>query len=222
MNQPPDEIRQHILASLQDVDPNRLKLLRLELSSEESVALAAEALAEELPRDAHSYIDTAFFAGGVLHPERRPADLRADDVLESFKINVIAHLFLIKHFSRFLPPRRRKAQTPLWVHVSARVGSISDNRLGGWYSYRASKAALNQVIRTFDRHLVASKIPAMCVGVHPGTVMTDLSRPFWGSVHESALFKPEYAAERLAAVVKNLEVEQRGRVWDWAGKEVPP
>ena len=109
-----------------------------------------------------------------------------------------------------------------WVHVSARVGSVSDNRLGGWYSYRASKAALNQVIRTFDLHLQAKKLPAICVGVHPGTVKTDLSKAFWKGVPPGKLFEPDFAAEKLAEVVRKLGAAQRGRVWDWKGDEVKP
>jgi NAD(P)-dependent dehydrogenase (short-subunit alcohol dehydrogenase family) len=100
------------------------------------------------------------------------------------------------------------------------VGSISDNKTGGWYSYRASKAALNQVLHTFDVQLRMKKRAAMAVGVHPGTVKTDLSREFWSSVPKEKLFEPEYAAEKLVEVVSNLKEDQRGLVWDWAGKRV--
>lgn len=106
------------------------------------------------------------------------------------------------------------------MHVSARVGSIEDNKRGGWYSYRASKAALNQVVKTFDLHLQMNKSQAICVGVHPGTVKTKLSKDFWGSVDKEHLFEPEDAAEKLVDVVGALTVEQRGQIWDWAGKRV--
>jgi NAD(P)-dependent dehydrogenase (short-subunit alcohol dehydrogenase family) len=225
-----DTVRARILQDLPDIEQSRLTLLKLELTSEESIASAAEALATSLPsKDA--YIHTAFFTGGVLHPERRPADLDARALLETFQVNVIAHLLLIKHFSRFLPTGTQlshaRSDTAVhklakWVHVSARVGSISDNRLGGWYSYRASKAALNQIVRTFDLHLQAKGSPAMCVGVHPGTVKTDLSRDFWAGVPKERLFEPEYAASRLVEVVEGLHEKQRGKVWDWAGREVVP
>lgn len=213
-----------ILSDLSGVDPSRLQLLHLDLMSEDSIAAATTTLKHKLPSKG-SYIQTAFFAGGILHPERKPTDLNAEDILETFKINVISHLLCIKHFSQFLPRQSdMSSETPIskWVHVSARVGSISDNRLGGWYSYRASKAALNQVIRTFDLHLQTRNTPTICVGVHPGTVRTDLSKDFHGNVPSSKLFEPEYAAEKLADVVRNLQTEQRGRVWDWAGKEVLP
>ncbi|KAI0333686.1 NAD-P-binding protein [Cubamyces sp. BRFM 1775] len=225
----PDSVREHILRPLSgaNIDPSRLRVLPLDFASEESIAAAAAALEDALPKDAQSYIRIAFFLAGVLHPERQPADLVLENIVETFQLNAISHLLLIKHFSRFLPPAsstRSNAEDVLakWVHVSARVGSISDNALGGWYWYRASKAALNQVIRTFDLHLQAKKLPAISVGLHPGTVKTDLSKAFWSSVKPGKLFEPEYAAERLAEVVDGLGSAQRGRVWDWKGEEVKP
>lgn len=104
------------------------------------------------------------------------------------------------------------------MHVSARVGSIEDNKRGGWYSYRASKAALNQVVKTFDLHLQMKKSPAICVAVHPGTMKTDLSKGFWESTPN--VLEPEEAAEKLVEVVGGLDMKQRGQVWDWAGKRV--
>jgi len=209
-----------ILEPLPDVDPTRLNLLRLDLTSEPSISSAANSLSKLLPRD--SFIHTAFITGGILHPEKQPSDLDAEKLFSVFQINVISHLLLIKHFSRFLPPAQKpKLDTPAkWVHVSARVGSISDNERGGWYSYRSSKAALNQVIKTFDLQLQMNRNQAICVGVHPGTVKTDLSRDFWGSTDKS-LFEPEESARRLIDVVGSVGMEQRGRIWDWAGKQVP-
>ncbi|KAJ8518357.1 hypothetical protein ONZ45_g4561 [Pleurotus djamor] len=216
-----DEIRERILSPLKGVDGDRLRLLKLDLTSEESIAAAADSLAKQVPDDAS--IHTAFFTGGILHPEKQPADLNARDITETFQINVISHLLLIKHFSRFLPNQRAQLDEPTkWVHMSARVGSIQDNQRGGWYSYRSSKAALNQVIKTFDLQLAMNKTQAMCVGMHPGTVKTDLSKGFWDSkdVKDKA-FTPEDAAEKVVGVVEQLQVNQRGKVWDWAGKEVP-
>lgn len=107
--------------------------------------------------------------------------------------------------------------------MSARVGSISDNSLGGWYSYRASKAAVNQIVKTFDIHLKQSAgEKAIAVGLHPGTVKTGLSKDFWGNVRGEKLFSGEFAAEKLGEVVRNVGTEGRGRCWDWAGKEIPP
>lgn len=217
-------VKDDILKPLKDVDPGRLNLLELELTSESSIISAANALLESLPKNSDSFIHTAFLTGGVLHPEKQPADLDYDKIMSTFQINVISHLLLIKHFSRFLPPAQNKYKldTPAkWVHVSARVGSISDNARGGWYSYRSSKAALNQVVKTFDLHLQMNNSQAICVGVHPGTVKTDLSRNFRNSAREDELFEPEESAQKLVDVVGGLTPEQRGQVWDWAGKQVP-
>ncbi|KII95871.1 hypothetical protein PLICRDRAFT_170470 [Plicaturopsis crispa FD-325 SS-3] len=215
--------RDTILSPLKDVDPKRLTLLPLDLASEQSIQGAADALAQSLAAD--SYIHTAFFTGGMLHPEKQPSDIDFALLKETFQTNVLSHLLIIKHFARFLPGAKPQYEVPApakWVHVSARVGSISDNKGGGWYSYRSSKAALNQVVKTFDRQLQMNKNKAMCVGVHPGTVKTELSKAFWGAAKEDHLFEPEDAAEKLVGVVGALKEEQRGRIWDYAGKEVPP
>jgi NAD(P)-dependent dehydrogenase (short-subunit alcohol dehydrogenase family) len=224
-----NEVRENILAPFKgsDINVDRLKLLSLDLTSESSIRSASQSLSESLSNDpdAESYIHTAFFTGGVLHPEKQLSDIELEAVNHSFQINVISHLLLIKHFSQFLPPAKPKypvGEPAKWVHVSARVGSISDNKRGGWFSYRSSKAALNQVVKTFDLMLQTKKIQAMCVGVHPGTVKTELSKDFWGGVNKEKLFEPGDAAEKLVGVVANLKPEQRGRIWDWAGKEVMP
>lgn len=224
-----DENHKHIMSTLSsDVDGARLRLLKLDLTNEASIADAASALAHNFPggnddNGSVSYLHTGFFTGGILAPEKHSNDLDDTNMKMSFQINVLSHLLLIKHFAKFLPSARTKlASGPAkWVHVSARVGSISDNHKGGWYSYRASKAALNQVIRTFDNQLKMHSTPSICVGVHPGTVKTELSKDYWDSVPKDQLFKPEYSAERLAEVVANMKEEQRGRVWDYAGREVP-
>ena len=107
--------------------------------------------------------------------------------------------------------------------MSARVGSISDNKLGGWYSYRASKAAVNSIARSIDIFLQQkTRDKAMCIAMHPGTVKTGLSEEFWGNVREDKLFGADFAAERLIKVVKNLNLEARGKCWDWEGKEIAP
>ena len=145
-------------------------------------------------------------------------------------------MLFLKHFSPFLP--RKATSLPssssnemrglatnhaIYAQMSARVGSVTDNRLGGWYSYRASKAALNQVTRTFDNYLqTQSGEKAMSVTLHPGTVKTKLSEDFWSNVRKDKLFEPEFAAERLFEVVRNLGIEARGKCWDWQGLEIPP
>lgn len=219
-----DEISRLVFepADMKCIDPKRLSLLRLNLTSETSIKRAADTLAQALKSKPDSYIHTAFITGGILYPEKQPADLDVDHMKETFEINAISHLLIIKHFSRFLPSQKLDIDLPAkWAHITARVGSIDDNKRGGWYSYRSSKAALNQIIKTFDLHLQQQKKHALCVGVHPGTVKTDLSKSFWNSVSGDGVFEATDAAENLINVVKNLRSEQRGQVWDWAGQRVP-
>ncbi|KAI2617095.1 NAD(P)-binding protein [Hypoxylon sp. NC1633] len=110
-----------------------------------------------------------------------------------------------------------------FLTASARLGSTSDNHLGGWYSYRASKSAVNSLTRTFDLHLRArSADNAIAIAYHPGTVRTELSKAYWDRVRGDKLFSPEYAAERLVDVVRTRGLEHRGRCWDWKGEEVLP
>lgn len=107
--------------------------------------------------------------------------------------------------------------------MAARVGSTRDNNLGGWYSYRASKAAVNSIAKSVDIYLrQRCGDKAMCVSLHPGTVKTGLSQEFWASTPKEKLFTPEFAAERLVEVVTNVGVEGRGKCWDYQGKEIPP
>jgi NAD(P)-dependent dehydrogenase (short-subunit alcohol dehydrogenase family) len=177
----------------------------------------------------------AFIVPGLLFPEKSPVQINADDALLTFRTNTLGPMLMVKHFAPFLPKKNAKPEDsegdafenlPLvstTAIMSARVGSISDNGLGGWYSYRASKAGVNQLVKTFDNHLrTASGDNAMALALHPGTVKTGLSKEFWGSVKKEKLFEREWVAERLVDVVKNIGVDGRGKCWDWDGKEVPP
>ena len=135
-----------------------------------------------------------------------------------FEVNTIGPTIVAKHVIPHLV-RDRRAVLAL---LSARVGSISDNRIGGWHSYRASKAALNQIIRCLSIELAAKRRHAICVGLHPGTVDTALSRPFQASVAAGRLFTAEQSAAYLLRVIDGLTTAQSGRVFDWAGKEISP
>lgn len=107
--------------------------------------------------------------------------------------------------------------------MSARVGSTSDNSLGGWYSYRASKAAVNSIAKSVDIFLrQRCGENAMCLSMHPGTVKTGLSEEFWASTPDEKLFSPEFSAEKLLEVVNGVGLEGRGKCWDWKGTEISP
>ncbi|KAL0260337.1 hypothetical protein SLS55_004023 [Diplodia seriata] len=214
-----------------------------QLKDEPSIASAAATCKQRFPPDDRRqrwHLHLAFCVPGLLFPEKAPAQVDADAALLTFRTNTLGPLLAIKHFSPFLPRKSTNfgdgggdgtdayeglsGEKAVWATMSARVGSIADNRLGGWYSYRASKAAVNQVTKTFDNHLRTSAgAKAMAVGLHPGTVKTGLSEEFWGGVKEGKLFSPEFASERLVEVVRGLDAERgRGRCWDWKGEEVVP
>ena len=187
----------------------------LDLTDEASIAGAAERLAGAAP------FDRIMVAAGLLHgdgvaPERSLRDLTADRLATSFAVNAIGPALCARYFLPLLAPDGRFAA------LSARVGSISDNRLGGWYGYRASKAALNQLIRTAAIELARTRSEAVCVTLHPGTVDTAMSRPFQRGVAPGRLFTPQDSAARLLAVLDRLTPADSGGCFDWAGAPVPP
>ena len=167
-------------------------------------------------------------ATGVLHsdtglePEKSWRHLDARRLVEVFQINTVLPALIAKHALPVLAKGAQDApEKAAFAAVSARVGSIGDNRLGGWHGYRASKAALNQIIRTCSIELARKRPNALCVGLHPGTVDTALSKPFQRNVPDGKLFTPAYAAERLLGVIDALAPQDTGRVFDWAGEPVP-
>ncbi|CAE7025588.1 hypothetical protein P3342_005618 [Pyrenophora teres f. teres] len=227
-----DKTKEELLDGL-GVDEGRLTVLKLDVLDEASIADAAAACKEKFS-DGSSQLQLALMVPGILFPEKSPAQINADDALLTFRTNTLGPMLMLKHFSSFLPKKISavsKDQDDMEglpdaatiAIMSARVGSISDNRLGGWYSYRASKAGVNQVVKTFDNHLrTASANNAMAVALHPGTVKTGLSKDFWSNVKKEKLFERDWVAERLIDVIKQVGVEGRGKCWDWDGKEVPP
>ena len=161
-------------------------------------------------------------ATGLLHgegvaPERALAELDGAALARLFAVNVIGPALLLKHLAPRLPRKGRAAVGLL----SARVGSLGDNRLGGWYGYRASKAALNMVIRTAAVELARTRPEALVVGLHPGTVATPLSAPFQARVPPERLRTPARAAADLLAVLDRLEPPDSGGVYAYDGARLP-
>ncbi|KAH7176490.1 hypothetical protein EDB81DRAFT_940394 [Dactylonectria macrodidyma] len=215
----------------------RLNVVHADVTDEATLEAAAAQAAKLFPQSTH-HLRLACALPGILHAEKNLRQVSAADSLESFQVNSVGALLLMKHFADFLPSRAgpellvgpdadadtvRLPGHATWLSMSARVGSTADNRLGGWYSYRASKAAVISLAKSLDLSLhVRSGDRAMAVSYHPGTVRTDFSREFWSGVADEKLFSPGYAAQRLVDVVAGLEIGQRGRCWDWKGEEVPP
>jgi NAD(P)-dependent dehydrogenase (short-subunit alcohol dehydrogenase family) len=162
-------------------------------------------------------VATGLLQGQGISPEKSWRGLSADAMARSYAVNTIAPALLAKHFLPLLP-RTGKA---IFAALSARVGSIEDNRSGGWHSYRASKAALNQIIRTCAIELALKNKEALCVGLHPGTVDTQLSAPFQTNVVAGKLFTPVQSAQFLLRVMDGLGEGDSGGVFAWDGARVP-
>ncbi|KZL86361.1 oxidoreductase [Colletotrichum incanum] len=215
---------------------SRLKVVRLDVTDESTIAAAAEEAQGLFPTKTH-HLRLALAIPGILHPEKSPGQVEYEKALDTFKVNTLGQMMLMKHFSPFLP-RKAVSLSPsssedarglppghaVWAAMSARVGSTSDNLKGGWYSYRASKAGVTSLAKSLDLWLRArSGDKAIAVAYHPGTVKTGLSEGFWNTVPKEKLFEPEFAVERMCKVLtEEVGVEGRGRFWDWQGKEILP
>ena len=167
--------------------------------------------------------DLVFVATGILHdgdafPERSIKDLDKQAMEHLLAVNLVGPSLIMKHL---LPHVPRKGAFRMGL-LSARVGSISDNQLGGWYSYRTSKAGLNMMIKGAAIELKRRNRDAILVGLHPGTVESALSQPFQRSVPPHKLFTPEHSARCLVEVLLSRSPDQSGLCFDWAGKEIEP
>jgi NAD(P)-dependent dehydrogenase (short-subunit alcohol dehydrogenase family) len=190
----------------------------LDLEDEGSIADAADSI-----RQSFGPLHLVIVATGTLHdrdglqPEKSWRALGADAMEKAYRINAVGPAIVAKHFLPLLPVDRKSA----FAALSARVGSIGDNKLGGWHAYRASKAALNMIIKTLSIELARRNPKALCVGLHPGTVDTGLSRPFQRSVPEGKLFTPRQSARFLLDVLDGLSIEQSGQIFAWDGQPIP-
>ncbi|TCD05118.1 SDR family NAD(P)-dependent oxidoreductase [Erythrobacteraceae bacterium CFH 75059] len=189
----------------------------LDLTDEASIAGAAQWCAESGPWHL-VIVATGILDGRQCSPEKSWRQIEPAGMAESFAINATGPALVAKHFLPLLPRRGRSA----FAALSARVGSISDNRLGGWYGYRASKAALNMIIRSLAIELARTRPDAFCVGLHPGTVATKLSRPHRRSGAGHHVFSPEDAAGHLLDVLDTLQPADTGRIYGWDGVEIAP
>lgn len=198
-------------------------VIGLSRSSSPSLDVGVEASIEAAARHVEAtgnalrllVIATGFLHDEVNRPERSLRDLSASHFAKAFAINAIGPALVLKHFTPLLPRDGHAAVAVL----SARVGSIGDNQLGGWHAYRASKAALNQIVRTASVELKRTRPGAICVALHPGTVDTKLSAPF--SKSGLNVRPPEEAAADLLRVIDGLTPAQTGCFFDYSGKPLP-
>lgn len=192
------------------------KPFSFDLQDEASIADAAAMMRAAPP-------EWVIVATGVLTlpdgtgPERSYKRLESSTMAEVFARNTIGPALIAKHMLPLMP----RGAPFTFAALSARVGSISDNRLGGWHSYRASKAALNMLLRNFALEMARTHPASVIVGLHPGTVDSALSAPFQSGLAEGQLTAPSAAAANLLGVLARLTPAQSGRVFDFRGEEVP-
>lgn len=199
-------------------DHPKVRLVDADLADENTLVQAAAVVkADAAP------LDVVVNFVGVLHgdegmaPERKLADIQAAQVMRGFQINALGPLLLAKHLQPCLPKRGRC----LWVNLSARVGSITDNRLGGWYTYRASKAAQNMFTKNLAIELGRRHRDLICIAYHPGTCATDLSAPFRGNVPAAKLFSSDQGIAYLWQLMGDLQADHHGGFFAWDGAPIP-
>jgi NAD(P)-dependent dehydrogenase (short-subunit alcohol dehydrogenase family) len=163
-------------------------------------------------------VATGLLSDATHGPDKSLRALEADWMMQNFRINSIGPALIARHIMPLMPRSGRS----VFAALSARVGSISDNRLGGWHSYRASKAALNMLIRTIAIDLARTHPDALCVSLHPGTVDTELSRPFQRGITDGQIKHPADSARALIDIIDSLSPSQTGRCFAWDGTEIAP
>ncbi|NWO04973.1 MAG: SDR family oxidoreductase [Alteromonadaceae bacterium] len=204
----PDRLRNHA----------RLQLLPWRADVPDSLpgdSLAA-LLAEQLP------LANVIYTAGLLHedamfPEKRLEDLQSHSMLKAFEVNCLGFGLLVQA----LAPHLRGQHLKRVAAVSAKVGSITDNHLGGWYAYRCSKAALNMLVKNLSVELPRRFSPVACVALHPGTTRSALSEPFSQSPGKLTVHEPDDTAGNLFRVLESLSEQENGRFISWDGSDLP-
>ena len=197
------------------LDP-KTQHLQLDLTDPSTIQKAFESIKTQ------SKLDLVLVTTGILHsdsmkPEKSITHLNLENLQQNFAINTFGPALVAKHA---LPLLNRTTPSILAI-LSARVGSISDNRLGGWHSYRASKAALNMLIKNAALEYKWRNPNASIIGLHPGTVDSALSKPFQKNVADNKLFSPAFSVQKLLNVLQNCHSSDSGKIFAWDGQEIP-
>ena len=206
------------LQELAEANPDRLVILAMDCTDETSIEDAAATVGARTQR-----LHLLFNVAGLLHdsqhmsPEKRLLDVRMENLERSFRVNAFGPLLVARAFQGLLVHREHA----VLANMSARVGSIGDNNLGGWYAYRGAKAAQNMFTRGLSVELSRRSRQLICVALHPGTTDTALSEPFQSRVPEGKLFSTAYTVERLLTVMAELGPEDNGSFLAWDGQSIP-
>ena len=199
-----------------DIDESGLVKILLDDFNEDSVFQAANKFDND-------FFDKIIVSIGILHnesfmPEKRIEEVSSDQFLETIRINTLIPTLIARSFYKKL----KKNDKSTLAFLSARVGSITDNRSGGWYSYRASKAALNMVIKNLSIELRRYNKELVVIGLHPGTVDSRLSQPFQKNLEDSKIFSADFSVLKLSSVIDSLDIDDSGKCIAWDGEDVLP
>lgn len=205
------------LQLLKTAFPEKLHLLQMDITHEVQIAAAIAQIQAELGALHFAINCVGILHEGTLQPEKSLRQVEADQLLHYFKVNSIGTILLAKHLLPLLKHRDRS----VFATISAKVGSIGDNRLGGWYGYRASKAALNMFLHTAAIEYGRKSPKTILVALHPGTTDTQLSKPFQRNVPPEKLFPIERTVGQLIAVIDGLKESDSGDFFSWDGSRLP-
>ncbi|KAK1356580.1 putative benzil reductase ((S)-benzoin forming) [Heracleum sosnowskyi] len=213
------------LLQLKDRFSERLDIQRLDLTDERTIEESALSISER-----YGSLNLLINASGVLsipnvmQPETTLTKVQRSSMMLAYEINAVGPILVIKHMWPLLKAgggSGTERDVAVVASLSARVGSIGDNRLGGWHSYRASKTALNQLTKNIAVEFGRKKDPITCLLLHPGTVDTDLSKPFQSNVAKDKLFTKEFSVLKLLSIINNAKIHDNGKFIAWDGKEIP-
>ncbi|TYI35884.1 hypothetical protein ES332_A03G106400v1 [Gossypium tomentosum] len=213
------------LLELKNQFAERLNVLPLDVTVESTIEESARSITER-----YGSLNLLINASGilsipsVLQPETTLSKVQESSMMLAYEVNAVGPILVIKHMWPLLKVGGllgTDRDVAVVANISARVSSIGDNRLGGWHSYRSSKAALNQLTKTISVEFERKKDPIACILLHPGTVDTDLSRPFQRNVPAEKLFAKEFSVQKLLNIINNAKQRDNGKFFAWDGQEIP-
>ncbi len=205
------------LISLSDGHSDRLICLKIDITDESQIEVGIKQISATIDK-----LHLVIYCVGVLHegkltPEKSLRQINSENLLYYFQVNSIGAVLLAKH----LMPLFRHSDRSVFASISAKVGSIGDNRLGGWYGYRASKAALNMFLKTTALEYSRRCPKTIVAALHPGTTDTRLSQPFQKNVPPEKLFPVEHTVNLLSKVIAGLNIKNSGQFFSWDGSQLP-
>ncbi|KAA8514781.1 hypothetical protein F0562_017960 [Nyssa sinensis] len=213
------------LLDLKNKFAERLNIQQLDLTVESTIEASAKSIKER-----YGCLNLLINASGILsipdilQPETTLSKVNKSSLMFAYEVNAVGPILVIKHMWPLLKVGGgigTERDVAVVANLSARVGSIGDNSLGGWHSYRSSKAALNQLTKTVSVEFARKKDPIICLVLHPGTVDTDLSKPFQRNVAKGKLFTKEFSVQKLLGIINNAKSHDNGKFFAWDGQEIP-